>query len=143
MFGLESKAYLCSRHCFPTQSEKLMEIPSLATREKFFNKGPVDLITIVRHENPWRSQSDFQNEPFKQGMFTTFVIYMKLSAIFLRHRIVGATAGRYSVPLSGRSRIVLKMRIPARAYPRGNRVHRTSDLGVPRDVRLHLPRIRT
>jgi hypothetical protein len=67
-----------------------MLIASLASREKVFNKGPVDVITIVRHENPGRSQSDFQNEHFKQGVFTAFLVYMKLSAIFLRHRLVGA-----------------------------------------------------
>jgi hypothetical protein len=97
----------------------------------FFNEGPVEVIAIVRHENPWRSQSDFQQKPFNQCMFTAFVVYMKLFAILLRHRLVGGTTGRYSVPVSGRSRIGLKTRIPAHASPRGNRVHRTSDLGGP------------
>jgi hypothetical protein len=50
---------------------------------KVFQQSSVDLITIVRHKNPWRSQSDFQKEHFKQGIFTAFVVYMKLSAIFL------------------------------------------------------------
>ena len=54
------------------------------------NEGPVEVFAIVRHKNPWRSQSGFQKEPFKQGLIIAFVVYMKLSAIFLRHRLFGA-----------------------------------------------------
>ena len=66
-----------------------------------FNERPVEVIAIVRHENRWRSQSEFQKEPFKKGTLIELVVYKKLSAIFLRHRLVGAPAGRYSKPIAG------------------------------------------
>ena len=56
----------------------------------FLNERPVEVFAIVRHKNPWRSQSGLQKEHFKHGLLIAFVVYMKFSAIFLRDRLFGA-----------------------------------------------------